>query len=419
MTPRRHRLQSRRRAGVLVTAALALALGAPATLLALVTPALAAGATPQPLAASPSPSPGAGCQGTSTGGDPSIIVEYAPAKASGSEAHQCTPAANTTLSGSYSVAIQAKSLDLASFAVSLIPTTNGIPALSSDATVVHTYCGGLLGNLGLNGNCPDSPNPDTIQLNWDTTSLTPYNGVYEISATATSDTSSLTGSLLGSGGTQHTTITGLSVNNPPATPKGVSAGLTGTAPVVSWSPNPEPDITGYVVFRSVSGTAFAPIGETKATSFPDNTAPQQAALSYEVVAVRSSPVTSDGIVSGASAATTAVVAGGSSVPSAITLPAPKLPPPPKLPALKSVAGPATVPQVDNTFNPNLPFGNVPNSTETYSVPSGASNQALASDAGGHTGVSTAQKLRYAALASLLLVVAIMVIGLARKVLRSH
>lgn len=417
MTGARPSRPSRRRAGVLATALLALTLVAPPALIALVAPAAAA--APQPVAASPSPAAGANCQGTSTGGDPNIVVEYAPANSSDAESRQCTPAANSTLAGSWSVDIQARTtIDaLASFAVSIVPTTGGIPALGSAATVTHSYCGGLL-NLGLNANCPNPPNPDTIKLSWDTTSLTPYNGVYEISATAISDSSSLTGPLLGSGGVQNTTITGLSVNNPPVAPSGVSAGLSGTTPVVSWSPNPEPDVTGYVVFRSVSGTAFAPVGRTKATTFQDASAPQRSALSYEVVAVRSSPVASAGISSGASAATTAIIAGASGA-APIALPAPKLPAPPRVPALKSIGGPAAVPQVDNTFNPTLPFGNVPNTTETYSVPSSSGNpQALASDAG-HSGTTTAQKLRYAALASMLLVLAVFVIGLARKVLRSH
>ncbi|MGH2718664.1 MAG: hypothetical protein ACRDJU_08810, partial [Actinomycetota bacterium] len=350
MTRPRHRLTSGRRAGALSGAALALVLAAPAALLALMAPAGAA--APQPLAASPSPSPAANCTGTSSGGDPSIVVEYASTKASGSQARQCTPAANSTLTGTWSVDIQARSINLTSFAVSIIPTTSGIPALASAATVTHTYCGGLLGGLGLSGNCPAAPDPDTIQIGWDTTSLTPYNGVYEISATATS------GALLGSPTGQTTTISGLNVNNPPQSPTGVTAGLSGTVPVVSWSPNPEPDITDYAVFRSVSNTAFAPVGTTKATAFQDSSAPQNAALTYAVIAVRSSPVSSSGIPSTASAVTTVLVAGASA-PLPISLPALKLPPPPKLPTLKSVTAPETIPQADNTFNPDLPFGNAP------------------------------------------------------------
>lgn len=131
------------------------------------------------------------------------------------------------------------------------------------------------------------------------------NGVYELKATASSSNSA----------SKTTTISGLKVNNPPAAPTGVKAVLKDGVPVVSWNANPEADITGYKVQRSVDGGSFTQVYGGPATSAGDANAPHSKPLTYKVVAVRRSPVSAG--VESTSAGT-----------SALTVPAPAEPAPP-------------------------------------------------------------------------------------------
>ncbi|MFP5297716.1 MAG: Ig-like domain-containing protein [Actinomycetota bacterium] len=86
-----------------------------------------------------------------------------------------------------------------------------------------------------------------------------------------------------SGGGSSTSTANVKVANDPATPTGVSAKFDGNNIIVSWNPNPEPDIIGYRVERDGN-----PIGTAYNTSLADN--PGAGTYSYRVIAIRYSPV---------------------------------------------------------------------------------------------------------------------------------
>jgi hypothetical protein len=133
------------------------------------------------------------------------------------------------------------------------------------------------------------------------------------------------------------------VNVPPVAVSGVKAALNPAAnntPLVTWNANPEPDITGYEVFRSGSGsTAASFTTQANVTSYQDTTAPQGVAVSYIVVAVRSSPVWTSGITSCGGQAPCSTPPTSAET-SAVTVPAP--------------TAAATVPQNVATADPPKP-----------------------------------------------------------------
>jgi hypothetical protein len=102
-----------------------------------------------------------------------------------------------------------------------------------------------------------------------------------------------------------------------------------SSPVVSWNANPEPDITGYRIFRTDVNKQVGNVvvsGSSKPTSWADpcsETAPctPGTAMTYKVAAVRKSPVDGAGVASAWSGASEAV-----------TLPIPPSPAPGESPA---------------------------------------------------------------------------------------
>jgi hypothetical protein len=335
-------------------------------LLAVAGAAVLAAATPVgPATAATDP-----CSSRATGLDVIITVWQPGPDTSPADAHQCTPAAGSTLSGSWNVRFDALSLaSLKSFSVSVFPADTSIPPLPASATTSRTYPTVLLGNGKVS---------DSIQMPWDTGSLTPYNGTYQISATAVS--------LLGTTG--NALVDHLVVNNPPARPAAPASTVDGTVPALFWTANSEPDLTSYQILRSVGGGAYAPVGTSQAANFRDTSAPQNKSLTYEVVAFRKSALDPAGIASAASPAGSPIVV------------APPLPPPvapaPVKPATKSTT--RSAPAVDtgsSTFAPTLPFAQaVPTATATLPdvAPSGT---AAALPAGtGYAKTTLAQKLPY-------------------------
>lgn len=310
-------------------------------------------------------------------------------------ADQCTPAPGATISGNWDVHFDASSLgSLTSFSVAIFPEQGGIPSLGPAATVARVYHSSLV-----------SPQPqDTIQETWDTTSLTPYNGQYGISATATS--------LLGQQVTAR--VDKVVVNNPPATPRGVSVALSGGVPVLTWSANTEPDLTNYQVLRS-DGGPYSLVGTPTTTQFDDSAVPAGTAVSYEVVAIRRSPVSAAGIASSPSAPTPAVTPAKPTAPATVA-PAPSV----SNKGPKVASAPAIGAGTDtssSTFSATLPFSQqVP--TPTAADPPFA-NLGTQSLAGEHaTTVTTAsQKLRYLATALFLVLVAFLIIKYASKLIR--
>jgi hypothetical protein len=149
----------------------------------------------------------------------------------------------------------------------------------------------------------DGTRDQTIQLDWNTAQLTPRNGAYKLVAWGKACDFNNCGFDVSE---SSVSVTGLKVNNAPAAPQGVKAAIQGAAPLVSWVPAPEPDVKRYHVMRTTGGAAQL-VGTTTATSFSDPCSdalpcPAGANLAYQVVAVRSSPVSANGVLSAASAA---------------------------------------------------------------------------------------------------------------------
>ena len=146
-------------------------------------------------------------------------------------------------------------------------------------------------------------------------------------------------------------VSGLRVNNPPAQPGGVAARLEGTVPVLTWTANPEPDLSGYTVLRSTGGS-FSPVGAAPSNGFRDVNAPAGQPLTYEIVAKRRSPADLAGISSSPSNPSTPVTPARTDI-QATTLPAPPGPPSIKVPGPAAAGGAAPAPE--DTFAATLPF----------------------------------------------------------------
>lgn len=194
----------------------------------------------------------------------------------------------------------------------------------------------------------DAKRDDTIQLVWETSALTRYNGRYTVVAEAASIVD-------GESGAASATISGLVVDNPPVPPKGLEVALQESAPVLTWTRNPEPDVRRYRVLRSDAGRPPIQIAEAGETSYRDSAAPQGVDFSYRVVAVRASRVSRTGLASAPSdpSGALAIPAPPPGATQPATLPPPPVPAPPPLPTLK----PRTVapPRPGPAFSPLLPY----------------------------------------------------------------
>lgn len=367
-------------------------LAAVAMAAALAAPALALAAGPAPAATDP-------CTGIQKLGlDVTLTIWQPGPQTSAGDAHQCTPKAGTTLTGTWNVRIDAFAVgSLKSFTVSVAPADTSIPGLTDAATTSRTYPTTLL----------QTKTSDTIQLSWDTSSLTPYNGLYQVSATATS--------LLGDG--TSAVVGSLTIANPPRQPSAPGALVDATTPVLLWTPNPEPDITGYQVLRASAGGGYSVVGTTADHSYEDTKAPMNAPLTYEVVAVRRSPSDPNGITSAPSAASPPVTVSPPSATISTTASAP----PPKVIFNPAPRVAARGPDPGATFAPTLPF-NQPIPTDTATEP----NQALPLPTvgitlpGGGGGPTTlVEKLRYFAAAIVIAIVAILIFRYSRRLRRGE
>lgn len=125
----------------------------------------------------------------------------------------------------------------------------------------------------------------TVPYDWATTykrgsTELSYNGEYTIKARA-----------VAIGGADEITTATVIVDNPAATPTGLTATPQGEQVALSWNPNSEPDLLGYQVERLSSGS-YIVVGETTETSFVDTVDPGD--HSYRVIAVRNSAARSSG-----------------------------------------------------------------------------------------------------------------------------
>jgi hypothetical protein len=314
--------------------------------------------------------------------DVSITIWQPSHDASPADAHRCTPPSGSPLTGSWNIRMDALSLSsLKSFSVSIAPADRSIPALPPAATTSRTYPLAVIGSGKL---------ADTIEMSWDTGSLR-YNGTYQISATAVSMLNSAAHALIGN----------LLINNPPTQPLGAAASLDGAVPVLNWTANSEPDLTGYRILRSAGGTS-------PTNSFRDTKAPQDKRLTYEIVALRKSPSDANGIASAASLPSGAIVAAAAVPPAAAAVTGPSTKPP-------SRSAPPQDPS--STFAPTLPFAQaLPTSTATLpDVPVPARAATLPAGGGGYAKTTLQQKLPFLATALFIVLIAFHVFRYARHV----
>jgi hypothetical protein len=341
----------------------------------------------------PAPAATDPCTSTQTSQlDVSITIWQPGPDTPATEAHRCTPPSGSALTGSWNIRLDALSLSsLKSFSVSIVPVDASLPALPPSATTSRSYPLVVIG---------DGKVADTIEMPWDTGSLR-YNGTYQISATAVS--------MLGS--TAHAAIGNLLINNPPAQPVGASVRLDGTVPVLNWSANSEPDLTGYRILRSAGGGAYSQVGTAPGNSFRDTKAPQDKPLTYRIVALRKSPSDPNGIASTASLPSGAVVASSPVTP---TVAAPVKKP---VPGSTSQTGPAQAQDHgSSTFAPTLPFAQaLPTSTATLpDVPAPTPAAAGLPTTVTYTKSTLSQKLPFLAAALLIVLIAIHIFRYARR-----
>lgn len=293
-------------------------------------------------------------------------------------------------------------------------------------------------------------------FSWNTQPVSSPNGKYTLNASASDS-----GLSAGNGSGSETLL----LNNAPSAPSGVSAALNpsaGNTPLVTWKANPEPDITGYEIFRSGSGSSAAAFSAgAGVTSYQDTTAPQGVAVSYIVVAVRSSPVWSSGITSCGGQAPCSNPSTSQETP-AVTVPAPASaqtqqlpnsvatadPPKPVTGATGAVSTkapitlgqgqlkPITAPSLPTTivqlpepnvvqFAPLLPYsGKIPEQAITSSVPAPVEATNSPTSTGATVAlpvlgkVKTVDAFKYIAAAAVLIVGAVHLTRYARKLTRA-
>lgn len=191
--------------------------------------------------------------------DANVSFKQAPSESSVLDSDTTIVAEGKTISG------------LRSMTVAIEPASGSVPSLTPEASKTATYALGTT--------------TGEISLTW-TRNRTPYNGTYKIAASADS--------VLGEKATAF--VSAVHVNIPPVKPSGLVARNEADAILVTWSPNLEPDLIGYKVTRA-TGASRTSLGLVQISSFKDEGAPKGVAVYYEVIAVRKSPLSSDGIAS--------------------------------------------------------------------------------------------------------------------------
>lgn len=134
---------------------------------------------------------------------------------------------------------------------------------------------------------------------WDTTRYITSdqpsrNRVYEVKVRAVSN-----------GGAEDEVVAKVVVENPPATPTGLSASAKGNTISLRWDPNPEPDIIGYRVERFY-GDEYVAAAVVETTSYSEKQDPGR--YSYRVVALRHSERAEIGVASAPTPSVTASIA---------------------------------------------------------------------------------------------------------------
>lgn len=207
--------------------------------------------------------------------DATIEFKFADAGASKDQARSMTPRPNSAIDGSYSIVVQAgatSSIRSVSVRVEPDPSQN-VPALGTGSSRSQSYpTGGVY--------------TTSLSMPWDTNAVTPYNAVYRIVATLEPQVGSPT----------TATVEKLYVDNPPLMPSGLKVRIdANNRPVLTWTANAEPDLIGYEVFRAVESRPATKIATTGKIYYTDTRAPSGVSLTYQLVAVRNSPVDTSGV----------------------------------------------------------------------------------------------------------------------------
>lgn len=339
------------------------------------------------------------------------VLWVAPAHAFSAPAFVApSPSAASTVNGAVGIKVEAKPDSLPILGI-------GLEKVFIEVTVSGP---GAPGSLGKREGSPYSA----------TWNVDPnYNGTYEIKAIATSSNSNADPKVA--------SISGLKVNNPPATPTGVKAAIVDGVPSISWSANPEKDITGYKVLRSVDGGQPSMIYGGTATAAKDTNAPHSSSLTYRVVASRKGAAAGSVLESGASPATSSLTVAappepvapadpGAVDPNNPTVPGtnivtgketPKAP----VPATNSNFGKAVAPIVKagpagTAFDETLPYSGVP--PEQFESASGSDPEPFDSSlAGEGDGVTVTNPLKFILGGVVLMVAAFFMWRTSRKLLK--
>lgn len=117
-----------------------------------------------------------------------------------------------------------------------------------------------------------------VSHGWDTSPL--RNGWYQIRV-----------EVVANGGATASSHLNVKVDNAPSTPANLTSTVREQTVVLSWSPNPEPDISGYRV-EVAGGDSWTKITETKGTSYAAEVVP--GTYQFRVIALRSSPTMPEG-----------------------------------------------------------------------------------------------------------------------------
>ncbi|MEA2516860.1 MAG: hypothetical protein QOG16_698 [Actinomycetota bacterium] len=138
-----------------------------------------------------------------------------------------------------------------------------------------------------------------VSYGWATSSL--RNGWYQLRVDVAAN-----------GGASDSSHINVKVDNAPQPPSNLTSSVKGQTVSLSWSPNPEADITGYRVEVSAGGAEWTSVTQTQGTDYAAEVAP--GSYEYRVVALRSSPTMDGGRPSDPSSPVSLSVAAPPSAP---------------------------------------------------------------------------------------------------------
>ncbi|MGH9128039.1 MAG: hypothetical protein ACRDY2_03520 [Acidimicrobiales bacterium] len=227
------------------------------------------------------------------------------------------PAPSVTLSSPSTSGAQAFNTSSPRIAGDAVPGNQGGRGVISSVKVTVSSSAGHPG-----ATFDITPQAPTSGSNWSFAGTPPtplaYNGTYQVTVTATeTDTTLLNQTSTGTAGANGS----FAESVPPVAPSGVSAAPAASSAQgvsVSWNPNPEPDILGYVVLRSQGSGNPGEIGTATNTKYVDTTAKPGVSYTYSVVALRAGDTPGQSVLSPSSSAGPVTIGGAPAGPAAKT-----------------------------------------------------------------------------------------------------